>query len=82
MHFIMQDYTVPPNVNNSKDYRPIERIKVNGLGIIKPTLKKQWKFVKLVKNLLRTRKENETIGIITFNIKQKDLMDDSGRGNL
>lgn len=67
---------VSPNVNNSKDYRPIERIKVNGTWNNQTNSEEAMEVVKLVKNLLRTRKENETIGIITFNIKQKDLIDD------
>jgi len=32
--------------------------------------------VKLVKNIFNNRKENETVGIITFNITQRDLIDD------
>ena len=32
--------------------------------------------VRLVKDALNNRKENETIGIITFNITQRDLIDD------
>ncbi|TVP94507.1 MAG: DUF4011 domain-containing protein [Acholeplasmatales bacterium] len=34
------------------------------------------KVVELVKLILRTRKENETIGIITFNVNQRDLVED------
>jgi len=32
--------------------------------------------VKLIKKVLRTRKENETIGVITFNAQQRNLIED------
>ncbi len=34
------------------------------------------KVVDLIDKILKERKENETVGIITFNIQQKDLIDD------
>lgn len=32
--------------------------------------------VELLKNFFETRKENETVGVITFNVNQRDLIDD------
>lgn len=57
--------------------KPIERIKVeNGLWIDKKNEKEADEVVKLVKKILTTRKNNESIGVITFNSNQMDLIED------
>lgn len=56
--------------------RPIERIKVNGRWIDRKNEAEAKEVVKLVKNILKTRNKNESIGIITFNITQQDLIED------
>lgn len=67
---------IAPNVIVDKKYKPIERIKVNGKWRNRQNLEEAREVVKLVKKILFERKENETIGIITFNINQKDLIED------
>jgi len=69
---------VSPNLVRSDDNgkSPIERIKVQGTWIDRRNKEEAEKVVELVSDLLRNRKENETIGIITFNVNQKDLIDD------
>ena len=56
---------------------PIERIKVNkGRWIDKKNDEEAKETVKLVKKILSERKNNETIGVITFNVSQMYLIDD------
>lgn len=59
------------------DEKPIERIKVeNGIWIDKKNEEEANQVVKLVKEILNTRKNNETIGVITFNSSQMNLIED------
>lgn len=59
------------------DASPIERIKVNdGRWIDKKNDAEAKATVELVKKILRERKNNETLGVITFNISQMYLIDD------
>lgn len=69
---------VSPNISktNQVGVKPIERIKVEGKWIDRTNPEEAMEVVKLVKDIIINRKENETIGIITFNITQKDLIDD------
>jgi len=69
---------VSPNISKIKveGVRPIERIKVCGKWINRSNTQEAIEVVKLVKNIFNNRKENETVGIITFNISQRDLIDD------
>lgn len=55
--------------------RPIERIKVNGRWINRKNEVEADEVISLLKSIFRKRK-NETIGIITFNATQKDLIQD------
>lgn len=56
---------------------PIERIKVeNGRWIDKKNEEEAKATVKLVKKIMNERKNNETIGVITFNSSQMNLIDD------
>ena len=65
------------SLSNKSDNKPIERIKVeNGLWINKTNEQEAREVVKLLKNILNTRKNNETIGVITFNSSQMDLIED------
>lgn len=62
---------------NKVDTKPIERIKVeNGLWIDKKNEQEANEVVKLLKTILNTRKNNETIGVITFNSSQMNLIED------
>ncbi|WP_425448543.1 AAA domain-containing protein [Dethiothermospora halolimnae] len=68
---------VSPNViNTTLDNRPIERVKVDGKWIDRKNIVEAEEVVELIGKIFENRKENETIGIITFNINQKDLIED------
>ena len=69
---------IAPNVNSSSDYGlPIERIKIdNGLWENNENIEEANKVVELVAKLFKERKNKDTIGIITFNKKQQDLIED------
>ncbi len=69
---------ISPNITNSKALKkpPIERIKVDGLWEDRKNNIEGSAVVDLVAEILKTRKKEETIGIITFNITQKDSIED------
>lgn len=69
---------VSPNIvrSGSEMIKPIERIKVDGRWINRQNIVEAEKVVYLISDLLLHRKNNETIGVITFNMTQKDLIDD------
>ncbi|WP_164723709.1 AAA domain-containing protein [Thermosipho globiformans] len=64
---------VSPNISNEK---PIERIKVNGTWKNRQNLEEAKEVVKLVKKILKERENKETIGIVTFNLNQRNLIYD------
>ena len=64
---------VAPN-KEDKNYLPIERIKVNGVWNKRKNIKEAEETYILVKKILKERKENESIGIVTFNEAQKELI--------
>ena len=55
---------------------PIEVYKVNGLWENKSNLAEAKKIVELLKDFFMQRRNNETVGIITFNVSQRDLIND------
>jgi len=63
------------NITNHEK-KPIELIDVAGEWIDNKNEIEAEKTVELIKNILKTRENNETIGVITFNSKQMDLIDD------
>lgn len=65
---------VGPNTK-TLDVKPIERIKVNGKWINRQNEVEADEVIKVLKKIFKTR-TNETIGIITFNSTQKDLIMD------
>jgi very-short-patch-repair endonuclease len=69
---------VSPNLIKSEVSRekPLERILVKGTWLDRRNKEEAERVVELVAETLKSRKENETLGIITFNINQKDLIDD------
>lgn len=74
--FYKAQLQVSPN-NHTPQQPPIERIKVNGQWSEKRTnLVEAEKVVEIIDNLLRNRKEQETIGVVTFNRTQKNLIQD------
>ncbi|KNF07761.1 putative superfamily I DNA helicase [Gottschalkia purinilytica] len=67
---------IVPNISNNSESPPIERIKIQGRWIDRKNFKEAKEVVNLVKNILFNREYEETIGIITFNSNQKDLIED------
>jgi len=55
---------------------PIEVFRVDGLWEDKSNRAEADKVVSLLREFFATRKENETIGVITFNASQRDLIND------
>ena len=56
--------------------KPIERIKVDGRFIDKKNEVEAKEVVRLVKEILNNRTNNETFGVITFNSSQMNLIED------
>jgi very-short-patch-repair endonuclease len=68
---------VSPNLRTESDYgSPIERRMVQGTWINRSNQKEAEETVNIVAKLFKERKHKETIGIITFNINQKTLIED------
>ena len=74
--FYSGELQISPNIDKSKNLRPIQRIKVDGKWIDRHNDVEAEKVVELIKKILRTRKENETIGVITFNVEQENAIED------
>ena len=67
---------VSPNVD-SNDVQPITVHKIENANWINRTNRKEAEYViQLLKKTLKERKHEETIGIITFNSSQRDLIND------
>lgn len=67
---------ISPNlIGNKSNEKPIERIMCNGRWIDRANEEEANEVVNLVYALLKERKNNETVGIITFNISQKSLIE-------
>ena len=67
---------IAPNILMSSNFKPIERIKVRGMWQNRHNHEEAVAVVKLVRTLLRERKYNESIGIVTFNNEQKEYIED------
>ena len=67
---------IAPNITKNMGSKPIERIKVDGRWLDRHNKEEAKKVVELVKKTLKTRKNNETIGIITFNTEQEEYIED------
>ena len=67
---------IAPNVNKETRNKPIERILVNGLWSDRKNIIEAKRVVELLKDILKKRKNNETIGIITFNVEQEACIED------
>ena len=68
---------VAPNISKNKDNRPIERYKVNGKWIDRKNYEEAKQIVDILKKIFATRKNNESIGIITFNSDQQACIADT-----
>jgi len=67
---------VAPNLTKNIYSKPIERIKVDGQWVDRKNRAEANEVIKLLKKIFKTRKKNETIGIITFNAEQEQYIDD------
>lgn len=74
--FYSGNLQIAPNISKNLRNKPIERILVDGSWNDRKNLVEAKKVVELTKNILKNRKENETIGIITFNSEQEALIED------
>ena len=68
---------VAPNIYTERSGRPIERYKVDGKWQDRKNLAEAKKIVEIVRDILATRKSNESIGIITFNSDQQTCIADA-----
>ncbi len=68
---------IAPNISVNKHNRPIERIKVDGTWVERTNPVEAARVAALLKEILTTRKNNESIGIITFNSDQQSCINDA-----
>ncbi|MFA5449558.1 MAG: AAA domain-containing protein, partial [Clostridia bacterium] len=67
---------IAPNIVRKNGVAPIERIKVKGQWQNRRNHEEAAAVVKLVRTILREREYNESIGIVTFNVEQKEYIED------
>ncbi len=67
---------IAPNISENKKERPIERHKVNGLWVNRHNEQEAKRIVTILKDIFKTRKNEESIGIITFNSDQQTCIAD------
>lgn len=75
--FYSSKLNVAPNTSGNKKDRPIERYKVNGKWLDRTNPVEAKKVAELLAEIFRTRKNNESIGIITFNSDQQTCIQDA-----
>ncbi|MGO5136162.1 AAA domain-containing protein [Clostridium butyricum] len=66
---------ISPNLSYDEDNLPMERIKVDGRWIDRENLDEAEEVCNTVYKILKERKNNESVGIITFNISQKNCIE-------
>ncbi len=76
MAFYDNKLQIAPNITLSSDNKPIERIKVRGIWQSRHNHEEAVAVVRLVRTIMRERKFNESIGIVTFNNEQKEYIED------
>lgn len=74
--FYSNTLQIAPNVSKNIKHKPIERILVNGTWRDRRNVEEATRVVELIKTLLKTRKNKETIGIITFNVEQENCIEE------
>jgi KaiC/GvpD/RAD55 family RecA-like ATPase len=75
--FYSSDLQIAPNTSKNLKNRPIERHKVAGKWIERKNQVEAKKIVEILKDIFKTRKNNESIGIITFNSDQQSCIADT-----
>lgn len=68
---------IAPNLSRNSRQRPIERYKVPGCWIDRRNPVEAQKIAELVRDIFKTRKNRESIGIITFNSEQQSCIADA-----
>ncbi len=68
---------VSPNTTRNKGLKPIERILVKGRWIDRCNKEEANAVVDILKKISTTRKNNQSIGIITFNSEQESVIEDA-----
>ncbi len=68
---------ISPNTTKNKGKKPIERVLVDGKWIGRHNDAEAKKVVEIVKKIFKTRKRNQSIGIITFNTEQESAIEDA-----
>jgi len=74
--FYSSELQIAPNISRNRLSRPIERYMVNGKWIDRKNVAEAKKIVELLSEIFKTRKNNESIGIITFNTEQQSCIAD------
>lgn len=67
---------IAPNVSKNVRHKPIERILVDGVWRDRKNANEAKRVVELIKTILKTRKNKETIGVITFNVEQENCIEE------
>lgn len=73
--FYDEKLDIAPNISKNV-YKPIERIKVDGVWVERRNHEEAVEVVKTIKKIFKERKKNETIGVITFNTEQEHYIAD------
>lgn len=73
--FYDEKLQIAPNIKKNV-VKPIERIKVNGIWQDRKNHEEAVEVVKIIKKILQTRTNDETIGVITFNTEQEHYIAD------
>ncbi len=68
---------IAPNISANNSSRPIERHKIDGRWVGRTNPDEAEKIVQILSDIFKTRKNNESIGIITFNADQQDCIADA-----
>lgn len=68
---------VSPNTSKNKGSKPIERILVPGRWINRSNKEEAKAVVNVLKKIFLTRKNHQSIGIITFNSEQESVIEDA-----
>ncbi len=83
--FYAGNLQVAPNLYTGKSARPMERYKVDGRWIDRKNVVEAKQVVEIIKDIIAKRKNNESIGVITFNSDQQtciaDAIDKEARAN-
>ncbi len=75
--FYSSSLQISPNISKSLANPPIVRHKVNGKWINRRNTEEAKKVVEVLRDIFATRKNNESIGIITFNTEQQSAIADA-----